>query len=85
MDPALNTVWSLINTGGVVAVLIFNVWMFMAGKIISGKVHNESIEAIENNTELMANKLCIKMEEAVKKGMIAAHYEINGGGPLAKL
>ena len=79
MDPTISDWFTLLNTGGVVAVLIFNVVMFMQGRIIASKVHDDAMAAVKENTKLLAMEICEKMEESIRKGTLAAHHEINGG------
>lgn len=73
MDNDWNSVWNIINTGGVIAVLFTNVVLLLRGDILPRRVYEEL-------TTNILDKLCNKILDGIKKLL---HDELNGGTPGA--
>jgi len=57
----------LINTGGVLALLVFFVWAFYAGEIISKKSLDRILEAYKDQTEAMFQKAITDILDEIRK------------------
>lgn len=79
-DGTIGDVWNIVNTGGVVAVLFWNLYRYQKGDVISRDVHDKIMESQEANTKLMASEILLGIQDAVRLGMIEAYREINGKG-----
>jgi hypothetical protein len=56
----LTTIWNLINTGGVIFVLILILWLFLKGQIIPRVIYMEL-------TKYVADELYIKFSQGVRE------------------
>lgn len=55
----INAIWSLINTGGVIAVLIINLVLLLRGDLMPRKVY-------ENHTKYILEELCTKVLAGIR-------------------
>ena len=60
MDSEAITIWNLINTGGMVALLFVNLWLLLRGDILPRKVYEEL-------TTKILNELCARVISGVRK------------------
>jgi fumarate reductase subunit D len=70
MNQEAVTIWNLINTGGMVAVMFVILWLLLRGDILPRKVY-------EDLTTRILNELCTRVVEAVRelREEIAANRE----------
>lgn len=62
--------FEIINTGGVVAVLVLNLWMFASGKVIPKSTVDAMMKSAEDRTIKVANEIKEGIEKAVKDGIV---------------
>jgi len=65
MDVA--TILQLINSGGVLALLVFFVWAFYDGQIISKKTLDRILDGYREQTEAMFQKAIADVLQEIKK------------------
>ena len=59
MNNEAVAVWNLINTGGMVALLFFNLWLLLKGDLLPRKVY-------EDLTKRILEDLCQKVLEGIR-------------------
>lgn len=59
MNQEAVTIWNLINTGGMVALLFVNLWLLLKGDILPRKVY-------EDLTSRILNELCTRVLDGVR-------------------
>jgi len=77
-DGTVSEIWNIINTGGVTALLFWNLYRYQKGDVLPRVLHNEITEQQDAKIKLMAAEVCKGMKDAVRDGMIEAHHELNG-------
>ena len=59
MEQQVNAIWNLINTGGVVALLIVNLVLLLRGDLLPRRVY-------ENLTRLTMEEFCTQMLKGIR-------------------
>lgn len=75
-EATFSVILQLVQTGGVVAVLLYLVFSFMSGKIVPATVVEKLLSEAENRTLKMAEELRNSIKEAVKQGYLEAREEL---------
>ena len=57
----------IINTGGILGLLVFFVWAFYTGEIISKKTLDRILEGYKEQTEIMFQKAISDVLDEIKK------------------
>jgi hypothetical protein len=68
--------FEVINTGGTIAVLILNVWMFATGKIVPKSTVDMMLKVAEDRTTKLAEEIKTGIGNAVKDGIINGIHEV---------
>ena len=66
----------IINTGGVIGLLILVLWMFATGNVVPKSTVDTMIKLTEERTVKLANEIKEGMKEAVKQGIIEGIHEV---------
>lgn len=59
MEQQVNAIWNLVNTGGVIALLILNLVLLLRGDLLPKHVY-------EKLTQHILEELCVKMMNGVR-------------------
>ena len=73
----VQTLGEVIQSTGVVGLLLFIVILFIRGDLITKTMLNHLLEQNKNGIELLATKLQAGMKDAVHEGIVAAREDIN--------
>ena len=78
MDPISGAPsWiEIINAGGVIGLLVLNVWMFASGNIVPRSVLDVILKASEDRTTKLADEIKGGIQEAVREGIVAGIHEV---------
>jgi hypothetical protein len=77
VDPQAQTWIDVISGLGSTGALVFLVWMFMSGKILSAAVYDKQMETWKQAVEtLITTRVTEEVTKAVKRGFIDAWYEM---------
>lgn len=77
----LDTLFSFINTFGVLGLLGVLVWLFLTGKLVPKETMDQRVkDAYEISYKIMYNGLQDAIKKSVKKGFIEAWYELKSSG-----
>lgn len=68
--------FELINTGGTIAVLVLNLWMFASGKVIPKATVDMMVKATEDRTTKLAEEIKSGISNAVKEGIVSGIHEV---------
>lgn len=66
----------LINTGGVIGLLVLNLWMFATGKVIPKTTVDAMIKALDDRTVKLASEIKEGISDAVKQGIVTGIHEV---------
>ena len=61
----------IINTGGVIGLLVLNLWMFATGKVIPKATVDFMMQSAEDRTIKLAGEIKDGIERAVKDGIVS--------------
>ena len=67
---------SIINTFGVVGVLVLNLWMFATGRIMPKATVDAMMKAADERTTKLTNEIKDGIEKAVQQGIIVGINEV---------
>lgn len=67
---------SIINTFGVVGLLVLNLWMFATGRIMPKATVDTMMKAADERTTKVANEIKDGIKEAVQQGIIVGINEV---------
>lgn len=60
----------IINTGGVIGLLVLNLWMFATGKVIPKATVDFMMKSADDRTTKLAGEIKEGIEKAVKDGIV---------------
>lgn len=66
----------IINTGGVIGLLVLNLWMFATGKVIPKTTVDAMIKALDDRTVKLANEIKEGISDAVRQGIVTGIHEV---------
>lgn len=66
----------IINTGGVIGILVLNLWMFATGKVIPKTTVDAMITALDDRTVKLAEEIKSGIKDAVKEGIMSGIHEV---------
>jgi len=73
------SIWEIINTGGVVALLVINLWSLATGKVMPKATVDKIIQSNMESTTKLANEIKDGIENAVQNGIVAGIFEVRNG------
>lgn len=68
--------FEIVNTGGTIAVLVLNVWMFATGKVISSFTFDRMMKSADDRTIKLAEEIKQGIKDAVKDGIVSGIHEV---------
>ena len=72
-----NVNWfEVVNTGGTIAVLILNVWMFATGKVIPAGTVDKMMKSADDRTIKLAEEIKQGIKDAVRDGIVSGIHEV---------
>ena len=70
MEPnAVATFWSYVEKGGIIFLLVTNVWVMMKGYLIPKTTVEKMLEVGDKRAEIMATQITDGMQKAIENGV----------------
>lgn len=80
--------WDMLQKGGIISLLIFNIYLYVHGDIFSKSAVDKMLQVGDKRAEIMAKKLTDAMSdgirEAVALGVLEAVSKIHEMAPVTK-
>lgn len=68
--------FEFVNTGGTIAILVLNLYMFASGKVIPADTVSKMMRAADDRTLKMADEIKSGIANAVREGIVNGIHEV---------